>query len=138
ALGFGPIAAYAAVTGEVLPLGAVHLLAAFTLLWVGGFDIIYATADEKFDRTSGLHSLPAALGSRNALWVAAAVHAVAFALLAWMTRGYLDGVFTWPLLGVVGGMLIAEHVLAHRVDLAFFRINAWLGFVVFALVWVGL
>jgi hypothetical protein len=63
---------------------------------------------------------------------------LAFLLLAWMTRGYLSGAAVWPLLGVVGGMLVAEHVLAHRIDLAFFRINAWLGFVVFELVWAGI
>ena len=126
------------MTGTALPFGAVYWLAGFTVLWVGGFDIIYATADEEFDRKAGLHSMPSALGSRNALWVAAATHAVAFGLLAWMTYAYLDGPLAWLLLAVVGGLLVAEHVLAHRVDLAFFRINAWLGFVVFALVWAGL
>jgi 4-hydroxybenzoate polyprenyltransferase len=138
ALACGPPAAYAAVTGRILPVGPAHLLAVFTLLWVAGFDVIYATLDEAFDRREGLRSLPAALGSRRALQVAAVMHAGAIAVLAWMTLRYLTGPWPWALLAVVAGMLVAEHRLAHHVDLAFFRINAWLGVVVFALVWSGL
>jgi 4-hydroxybenzoate polyprenyltransferase len=137
ALGFGPLAAYAAVTGRVSPFGAAHLLSAFTWLWVSGFDVIYATLDEQFDRREGLRSLPAALGSRRALAVAAMVHAAAFALLAAMAVRYLAGPLVWPLVAVVGALLVAEHLFARRVDLAFFRINAWLGFVVLTLVGLG-
>ena len=137
ALAFGPIGAYVAVTNSVGPFGGVHLLAAFTLLWVGGFDVIYATLDEDFDRREGLRSLPASIGRKGALGVAAAVHAVAFALLAWLTFAYLEGVAAYGLLLVVGGMLLLEHRQAHRVDFAFFQVNAALGFVVLALVWAG-
>jgi 4-hydroxybenzoate polyprenyltransferase len=137
ALAFGPLAAYAAVTGRVLPFAAVHLLSGFTWLWVAGFDVIYATLDEEFDRREGLRSLPAALGSRRALTVAAAVHAAAFVLLVAMATRYLAGPFVLPLVAAVGALLVAEHVLARKVDLAFFRINAWLGFAVLALVALG-
>src|SRR3989338_6394655 len=54
----------------------------FSVLWVTGFDIIYATMDEAFDRQAGLHSLPAAMGKRPALRVAALLHAIAFVTLA--------------------------------------------------------
>jgi 4-hydroxybenzoate polyprenyltransferase len=137
ALALGPIAAYVAVTNSVGPLGAVHLLVIFTLLWVSGFDIIYATLDEEFDRAEGLHSLPAALGRRRALAVAGGVHALAFAALAGLTGAYLSGLPAWILLVAVGATLLVEHRQAHRVDLAFFPLNAALGFVVLALVWVG-
>jgi 4-hydroxybenzoate polyprenyltransferase len=136
ALAFGPIGAYAAVTGTVTPLGAVHGLALFTWLWVAGFDVIYATLDEEFDRREGLRSLPAALGRGRALAAAAAVHVAAVVALAWVTA-QLDGPWRWALLGIVAQMLWVQHRMAHRVDFAFFRVNAALGFVVFALVWVG-
>jgi 4-hydroxybenzoate polyprenyltransferase len=136
ALGFGPIGAYVAVTGEVLPVGPVHGLALFTWLWVAGFDVIYATMDEEFDRREGLRSLPAALGRGRALAAAAGVHVAALAALAWVTV-QLDGPWRWALLGVAAQMLWVEHRMAHRVDFAFFHVNAALGFVVFGLVWVG-
>ena len=44
----------------------------------------------------------------------------------------------WPLYALVAVMLGVQHRMAHRVDFAFFHVNAALGFVVFALVWVGL
>src|SRR3989338_6614573 len=31
----------------------------FSILWLAGCDVIYATMDEAFDRQAGLHSLPA-------------------------------------------------------------------------------
>jgi 4-hydroxybenzoate polyprenyltransferase len=137
ALAFGPIGAYVAVTNAVLPLGGVHLLALFTLLWVAGFDVIYATLDEEFDRREGLRSLPAALGRERALAWAAAFHVGAFAALVVLTARFLHGVAAWGLLGVVGALLALEHRLAQAVDLAFFRINLVVGFVVLALVWAG-
>jgi 4-hydroxybenzoate polyprenyltransferase len=137
ALAFGPIGAYVAVTDRFLPWGAVHLLALFTWTWVAGFDVIYATLDEDFDRREGLHSLPSALGRDRALAVAAAVHGVGFAALAWLTARWLASPWSWGLLALVGVLLALEHRQVRNVDLAFFRINAVLGFVVFAMVWVG-
>lgn len=137
ALGFGPIGAYAAVTDRVLPLGGVHWLALFTWLWVAGFDVIYATMDESFDRAEGLHSLPAALGRSRALAVAACVHAAAFASLVVLTATDLHGTVAWVLLGTVGLLLAWEHRSAHAVDFAFFRINLAVGFLVLALVGAG-
>jgi len=137
-LGFGPIGAYVAVTGTLFPLNGVHLLALFTWAWVSGFDIIYATLDEEFDRAAGLHSLPAALGRPRALAVAALVHVAGFACLAALVARHLAAPAAWALLGVTGALLALEHHQVRRVDLAFFRINAVVAFVVFALVWSGL
>jgi 4-hydroxybenzoate polyprenyltransferase len=137
ALAFGPIGAFVAVTGVLEGSAGAFLLAGFTLLWVGGFDVIYATLDEEFDRREGLRSLPATLGRTGALRVAAVVHVVAFALLAALTVLRLHGPWAWLALAAVGAMLALEHRQAHRVDFAFFRVNAVLGFVVLALVLVG-
>jgi 4-hydroxybenzoate polyprenyltransferase len=138
ALAFGPIGAWVAVTNSFLPLGSVHLLALFTFLWVAGFDIIYATLDEASDRREGVHSLPAALGRSGALRVAAIVHVAAWIVLATLTLHHLSTPPAWILLAGIGGLLLVEHRQVQRVDLAFFKINAALGFVVLALVWTGL
>ncbi|MBZ0270380.1 putative 4-hydroxybenzoate polyprenyltransferase [bacterium] len=136
-LGFGPIGAYVAVTGHLVPDGGSFLLALFTWAWVSGFDIIYATLDEDFDRAEGLHSLPSAIGRRGALVVAAAVHVAAVAALVLLTARYAASPVSWGLCAVTAGLLAVEHWQAHRVDLAFFHINAVVAFVVFALVWTG-
>src|SRR5206468_2790767 len=57
--------------------GPAFLLAAFALVWVSGFDIIYATLDEAFDCEHGVRSMVAWLGRRRALDVSAALHRVA-------------------------------------------------------------
>jgi len=76
-LALGPLGAYVAVTGSTAIDGATLMLTLFTFCWISGFDIIYALQDMKADRENGVHSLPAALGSTGAQWMAALTHLVA-------------------------------------------------------------
>src|SRR5438552_11701539 len=73
-LSLAPIAAWIALRGDLRwpPI----LLAMAVLLWVAGFDIIYACQDVEFDRQAGLRSIPGMLGVPAALRVAAACHAL--------------------------------------------------------------
>src|SRR6185503_14782051 len=137
-LALGPIAAWVAVTGSFAGAGPVYELAIFTWLWVAGFDVLYATLDEEFDRREGLHSIPGRFGRTAALKIAAALHAGAFTALAILTIRHLATLPAVVLLALVGVLLIAEHRLSHRVEVAFFHVNASIGFVVIALVWAGI
>src|SRR5262249_845302 len=138
ALALSPLGGYVAVTGTLTGIEAVLPLAAFALLWVAGFDVIYATLDEAHDRAHGVRSLPAAIGSARALGVSRIFHMVAFAfLLAWARwRGSGDSGLGFRL--AVGALLVWEQRAARTVELAFFQINSWLGFVVLAFIWAGL
>jgi 4-hydroxybenzoate polyprenyltransferase len=113
------------------------LLALFTLAWVAGFDVIYATLDVEFDRSTGIHSLPARYGGRTALRIARGLHALAWTCLAVLVFWRL----TWPAalapLLVVAALLAWEHARARDIDLAFFRINVWIGFAALATVAAG-
>jgi 4-hydroxybenzoate polyprenyltransferase len=104
---------------------------------VSGFDIIYSTLDEAHDRRAGLHSLPARLGRQKALALSAAFHALAFCCLAALYWLELRGIASGLLLLVTGTLLCMEHRNAADVELAFFRINSVLGFVVLAFVYAG-
>ncbi|PIR20184.1 MAG: 4-hydroxybenzoate octaprenyltransferase [Deltaproteobacteria bacterium CG11_big_fil_rev_8_21_14_0_20_47_16] len=68
ALGISPVGAWIAVTGQFswIPV----LLCVAIVIWVGGFDIIYALQDEAFDRQSGLHSMVVRLGRKRAVILA--------------------------------------------------------------------
>lgn len=71
-LSLAPIGAYIAVTGT---FNIVPVLYSFAVLfWVSGFDIIYALQDEDFDRNEKLHSIPAAMGIKNALNLSIVLH----------------------------------------------------------------
>ncbi len=74
ALMLAPIAAWIAIRGD-LAWPPVWLGLA-VLLWVAGFDMIYACQDADFDRAAGLRSIPARLGVRGALRLAALCHAL--------------------------------------------------------------
>ncbi len=138
ALAMAPLGAYLALRQDIMgALRGAGPLAAFTFFWVAGFDIIYATLDVEFDRSHGLHSMPADFGVERALALSGALHALAFGCLAWLT-------FTrWPhpgaiaMLGVCGLLLFLEQRKAQDVELAFFKFNAWLSFAVLALVLAG-
>jgi len=143
ALGMAPVAAWVAVTGSLQGAAPAWLLGAFTWLWVAGFDIIYATLDIEFDRREGLHSIPAKWGRKAALAAAAATHVGAFAMLAGTAAaqaGGADRVAPPAIAGMaaVAALLALEHRMAHRVELAFFHVNAIVGFVVLGAVVAGL
>ena len=52
----------------------ILLLTLIVLLWVGGFDVLYACQDFEHDRSVGLHSVPQAFGLQGAFSIARAMH----------------------------------------------------------------
>jgi 4-hydroxybenzoate polyprenyltransferase len=146
-LGIAPVGAYLAITGQwSQPSWALLLLAVAVMLWVAGFDIVYALQDIEFDRAHGLHSIPARLGVRRAMLVARVVHGVsvlcflALVLLHAFPVGWLFALAV----GLMAGLLQYEHSVVaprkrndlpdqpshpelapdvKRIDRAFFKIN---------------
>ncbi len=134
----GPLAGWLAAAQSLRGISGIGWLWLFSVLWVTGFDIIYATMDEAFDRTEGLHALPARIGRRPALRVAAVLHAGAFAALCllWFRQLHSDAVLIW--LAAIGVLLVWQHAIAERNPaFAFFQLNGALGFLVFGLVATG-
>jgi 4-hydroxybenzoate polyprenyltransferase len=133
-LSLAPIGAYLAVTGrfDVLPV----LFSFAVIFWVSGFDIIYALQDVEFDRSQQLHSIPAALGKKNALHVSELLH---FLSAACVIAAGIYGQFHWVYwLGIIvfAGMLIYQHSIVkpddlRKVNLAFMTANG-IASVVFA------
>ena len=134
-----PLGGWLAASKSLEHFDEVAWLWVFSILWVAGFDIIYALLDEAFDRKEGLKSLPASLGKRQALRVARITHALAFLSLAALWREQLySPVALWWLIGV-GFLFVWQHVIAERdPEKAFFKLNAPIGFMVLAMVMAGM
>jgi 4-hydroxybenzoate polyprenyltransferase len=123
-----PLAAWVAIRAELS--WAPVVLGAAVMLWVAGFDVIYACQDFDFDMKMRLHSLPARFGVAGALRLAAACHLAAVVLLFLVPSVY-DG-FGWIYLAgvaAIGLLLVYEHWLVRpddlsRVNQAFFHVNA--------------
>ena len=88
-----------------------HALLVAVLLWVAGFDTIYACQDTEFDRAAGLHSLPARLGTRRALALSRVFHALMLAVFvvpwAWREVAAKRWHRAWLLAAPVAFSLIA-------------------------------
>ena len=82
ALGIAPTAAWIAVRGSLD--WRIVVLTAAVLLWVGGFDVLYACQDFEHDRKVGLNSVPQAFGLVPAFWIARAMHVGMLLLLCWL------------------------------------------------------
>ena len=136
----GPLGAWFAAAQSFDRLRGIGWLWLFSFLWVAGFDIIYATMDEAFDRRAGLHSLPVRLGRHRALRLAAALHVAAFAALVVLWFGRLDRApmaLAW--IAGIGVLLICQHLIAERKpEVAFFQLNSVIGFLVLGLVASGI
>jgi 4-hydroxybenzoate polyprenyltransferase len=133
-LGIAPAAAWIAVRGSLSLRGL--LLTAIVLLWVGGFDVLYACQDFEHDRRVGLYSVPQAFGLQGAFWIARIMHAGMAVLLFVMLRAF--GLGPVALVGVVVcvALLAYEHAIVapgdlRRLNAAFFTLNGVISVVLF-------
>lgn len=126
-LSLAPIGAYLAVTGtfNLIPI----LFSLLVLTWVSGFDIIYALQDESFDRSQNLYSIPALLGTKNALHVSNLLHVGSGALV--LLAGVLGhfNLIYWIGAAIYISMLVYQHLLVKpndlsKVNIAFINTNS--------------
>lgn len=115
-LALAPIGAYIAVTGVFNLVPVFYSFA--VLFWVSGFDIIYALQDEDFDKEEKLHSIPAALGIKNALNLSVLLHVLS-ALCVILPVFFSP--FSWAYyIGVAFfcSLLIYQHLLVKPNDIS--------------------
>jgi 4-hydroxybenzoate polyprenyltransferase len=127
AIGLAPVGAWIGVSGQLDP--RILLLSLALLFYIGGFDILYACQDIDFDRSVGLHSIPARWGAKRAMRIAAALHVLTFACLIGVYLLFNLGLVFLGTLIIIGGLLVLEHRLVHpedltHIDLAFFHVNS--------------
>jgi len=137
ALGIAPSAAWIAVRGSLD--ARIAVLSAAVLLWVGGFDVLYACQDYEHDCREGLNSVPQAYGLATAFWIARAMHLGMMGLMIWLVRLFALGELAWVGVGVVGALLIYEHSIIspkdlRRMDAAFFTLNGVISVVFFGFI----
>lgn len=136
ALALAPGGAWIAV-GAMPNLGIVALMVG-VVTWLLGFDILYSLQDESFDRTRGLHSIPARFGTTGALVISAAAHVVTAAAFALTGVLLHRGPLFYAGVLVVAVLLAYEHAIVGKGDLskinkAFFDVNAYVSVAFFAL-----
>ncbi|MGO3306841.1 MAG: 4-hydroxybenzoate octaprenyltransferase, partial [Sphingobacterium sp.] len=125
-LGLAPVGAYLVVTNS---FGLIPIFYGVAVMcWSGGFDIIYALQDEKFDRKNGLNSIPAYFGGGGALWISRVLHVISF-IFVLLPAIYMPNSWFYYL-GVVfyGSLLVYQHRIVSptdlsRVDRAFMTTN---------------
>jgi 4-hydroxybenzoate polyprenyltransferase len=137
ALGIAPSAAWIAVRGSLSP--RIIVLTAIVILWVGGFDVLYACQDFEHDRSVGLNSVPQAFGLVAAFWIARAMHLGMVLLLFWFARLFGLGGIALGGFGLVAALLAYEHSIIsprdlRRMNAAFFTLNGVISVVFFVAV----
>jgi 4-hydroxybenzoate polyprenyltransferase len=134
ALGIAPSAAWIAVRGSYDPRAL--LLTAIVILWVGGFDILYACQDFEHDRRVGLFSVPAAFGLEGAFWIARSMHLGMVVLLFVLLHVFALGPIALVGMCLVVALLGYEHAIISpknltRMNAAFFTLNGIISLVFF-------
>ena len=143
AIGMSPLGAWIAIRGEfaVFPIFLLVIL----MLWMGGFDIIYATQDEEIDRQMGLHSVPARFGRKRALQIAFWSHVAMLALCVAFGVFWGMGIPWWVVTGLMTAAILYIHLFRKSDDLDamnrdFFLANVAISVLVMAglIVWICL
>ena len=137
ALGIAPSAAWIAVRGGLDP--RIIVLTGAVLLWVAGFDVLYACQDFEHDRANGLHSVPQSFGLQGAFALARAMHLCMLALLGWLVALFHLGPIAIGGVVIVALLLLYEHSLIsprdlRRMNAAFFTLNGVISVVFFCAV----
>jgi 4-hydroxybenzoate polyprenyltransferase len=135
--GLAPVGGWVAVTNHVDPTS--FLLGGAVALWIGGFDIIYATMDLEIDRAQGLHSIPRRFGVATALRITRAFHLASVLLLVWLGIALGLGPLYYLGVAVVAALLAYENSIVSaddlsRVDMAFLTMNGVIALVFLAAV----
>jgi 4-hydroxybenzoate polyprenyltransferase len=143
AIGMSPLGAWIAVRGEfaVFPIFLLVIL----MLWMGGFDIIYATQDEEIDRAMGLKSVPARFGRKRALQIAFWSHIAMIALCVTFGFVWSMGIPWWVVTALMAAAVLYIHLFRKSDDLDamnrdFFLANVAISVLVMAglIVWICL
>jgi 4-hydroxybenzoate polyprenyltransferase len=117
----------------------IAVLTLAVVLWVAGFDVLYACQDLDHDRSTNLYSLPKSVGLEGAFWAARLMHLAMLAALGWFAFLFRFHVAGWLGLAAVAVLLGYEHAIVspknlRRLNAAFFTMNGvismvFLGFV---------
>lgn len=126
-LALAPAGAYLAVTGNFSIDNELYLLSGFTFFWISGFDIIYALQDITFDRSHGVHSIPAALGFKRGVLTAAVCHIIAMMFLVIITFTTYDGIAVIIPLSITSVSFICAYLPCIPLQKRFMPISAIAG-----------
>lgn len=129
----GPLGAWFAVTG-CFEWSALWLALGVSF-WMAGFDILYALADEDFDRTHGVYSIPGCFGAERACTISRACHVICFVLWCLFSHSVQGGPYLGAGIGAVGSLLVWEHVLVGpqklgQLPVAFFKVNSFISVII--------
>ena len=135
AVGLAPLGAWLGVRPE-FALTPV-LLAMAVMLWIAGFDIIYACQDTEFDQRLRLFSIPSRWGTPRALRVSSLLHigtVVLLTTIAWLSN---LGTVAYGGILLVAAILYWEHHIVRpddmsRVNVAFFSLNGYVSLLLLA------
>jgi len=136
-LAIAPVGGYLAVVGGwSRPAWMLFALALGVATWVAGFDIFYSLQDVAFDREHRLHSLPAALGERQAIRIARILHLISIASLIAVGMAVNAGGWYWVGVILAAALLLYEHSLVDpgnlsKLDAAFFTMNGMISIAFF-------
>ncbi len=139
--GIAAAGAWAAVRASLDPLALLLWFA--VIVWMAGFDLIYACQDVEVDRRDGLKSVPATFGIATALTLARIHHAITVIALAAVGLIAQLGWVYWVGWLVVAILLAYENAIVKpndlsRLNVAFFNVNGYISVIVFVSALLGM
>jgi 4-hydroxybenzoate polyprenyltransferase len=111
-------------------------LMACVVLWVAGFDVLYACQDIDFDRGNKLYSIPAAIGVKGARIVAFVMHILSVCFLSVFGAWFSFGIVFWICVSAFILLVFSQHLTVMRrgigvIDQVFFERNGLASIVLF-------
>jgi len=139
--GIAAAGGWVAVRGSLDPMA--YLIWFVVVVWMAGFDLIYACQDVEVDRREGLKSVPSRFGIATALTLARINHTITIIALAVVGIVAMLGWVYWIGWLVVAALLAYENAIVKpndlsRLNLAFFNVNGYISVIVFLSTLLGI
>ena len=115
AIGLSPLGAWVAVKGYPAPFPAA--LGVMLMLWMAGFDIIYASQDIESDKKLGLHSIPVKFGVQKSMLIALLCHVAMLGFAGFIGLWWNLGSPWWVALAIIASVLLYMHLFRKSNDL---------------------
>ncbi|NSW88710.1 4-hydroxybenzoate octaprenyltransferase [bacterium] len=133
-LALGPLAGSIASTCNIEGLYIVAPIVAFTLLWIAGFDILYALQDFKHDLKYKIFSIPAIYGIKTAVKVSSVCFILSIICLIYHSIVFNYNFLSFLIIVIISINFFLQITNTLKNNYSFFKYNSYIGFMILILV----
>lgn len=133
-LALGPIGGSIASVCDMQGLYNVFPIAAFTIFWISGFDILYSLQDYSHDVKNNIFSIPSNFGQKTAIKISSGCFILSIACLVYYCFLFNLSILSFFIVTIISINFFLQIFNSLKNNYSFFQYNSYVGFLILILV----